>query len=141
MPALDRALALEQVDHRAVRVAEDLELDVPRPGDQPLDVDHNGTHDVVYYTDDAGLASAVAASNNPGLAKVQVSTDPNAEIIQVHPAGDGTGYYLAWFTNNDSKKVWGEKQYYYPIPVNALNLNPQLEQNPGWENGATNDGN
>lgn len=108
---------------------------------QPLDVDHDGTHDVVYYTDATGLKAAEASSNNSAMAKVQVSTDPNAEIIQVHSAGDGEGYYLAWFTNNDSKKVWGEKQYLYPIPVNALNLNPQLEQNPGWENGATNDGN
>ncbi len=108
---------------------------------QPLDVDHDGTHDVVYYTTDAGLAAAVAASNHAGMARVRVSTDPSAEIIQVHAAGDGTGYYLAWFTNNDTKKVWGPKQYFYPIPVNALNLNPQLAQNPGWEDGATNDGN
>jgi len=107
---------------------------------QPLDVDHDGTDDVVYYTDAAGLAAAIAATNNAAMAKVQVSTDPTAEIIQVHAAGDGTGYYLAWFTNNDSKKVWGEKQYLYPIPASALNLNPQLVQNPGWENGATNNG-
>lgn len=108
---------------------------------QPLDVDHDGTHDVVYYTTDAGLDAAVAASNNAGMARVRVSTDHAAEIIQVHAAGNGAGYYLAWFTNNDSKKVWGAKQYFYPIPVNALNLNPQLAQNPGWERGATNDGN
>lgn len=108
---------------------------------QPLDVDHNGSHDVIYYTDDAGLSAAEAAANNANLYKVRVSTDPGAEIIQVHAAGDGTGYHLAWFTNNDDKKVWGPKQYLYPIPVDALNQNPQMEQNPGWENGATNDGN
>jgi hypothetical protein len=108
---------------------------------QPLDVDHNGTHDVIYYTDDTGLAAGVALSNNPNLYKVKVSTDPNADIIQVHAAGNGTGYYLAWFTNNDSKKVWGPKQYLYPVPIGAINLNDNLQQNPGWENGATNDGN
>lgn len=108
---------------------------------QPLDVDHNGSHDVIYYTDNAGLAAAAALSNNPNPYKVKVSTDSNAEIIQVHPAGNGSGYYLAWYTNNDSKKVWGPKQYLYPIPVGAINLNPQLQQNPGWENGSTNDGN
>ena len=107
----------------------------------PLDVDHNGTHDVIYYTDNVGLAAAEALSNNANPYKVKVSTDPAAEIIQVHAAGNGTGYYLAWFTNNDAKKVWGPKQYFYPIPVGALNQNPQLVQNPGWENGATNDGN
>ena len=108
---------------------------------QPLDVDHDGTDDVVYYTDDAGLDAAEAVTNNADLYRVRVSTDPAAEIVQVHAADDGKGYYLAWFTNNDAKKVWGPKQYFYPIPVTALNQNPNLEQNPGWENGATNDGN
>lgn len=108
---------------------------------QPLDVDHNCTHDVIYYTDENGLAAAEALANTANLYRVRVSTNPASEIIQVHAAGDGIGYYLAWFTNNDSKKVWGPKQYLYPIPVGALNLNRQLTQNPGWENGATNDGN
>lgn len=108
---------------------------------KPLDVDHDGTDDVIYYTDDAGLNAAKQASNNPDPYEVEVSTDSKADIVQVHPAGDGKGYYLAWFTQNDSKKVWGPKQYLYPIPVDAINKNPKLEQNPGWENGATNDGN
>lgn len=107
----------------------------------PLDVDHNGTDDVIYYTDATGLSNALSQSNNSGVMKVKVSTDPNASIIQVHPAGNGIGYYLAWYTNNDSKKVWGPKQYLYPIPIDALNKNSNLVQNKGWENGATNDGN
>lgn len=108
---------------------------------QPLDVDHDGTDDVIYYTDEAGLEAAEGVANNENLYRVQVSTDPAADVIQVHAAGNGEGYHLAWFTNNDAKKVWGPKQYFYPIPVTALNQNPNLEQNPGWENGATNDGN
>ncbi|MBY5959480.1 RagB/SusD family nutrient uptake outer membrane protein [Membranicola marinus] len=108
---------------------------------KPLDVDHDGVDDVIYYTDASGLESAEDQSNNPNLYRVQVSKDPGAEIIQVHEAGDGQGYYLAWYTNNESKKVWGPKQYFFPVPVGALNNNPNLEQNPGWENGATNDGN
>lgn len=107
----------------------------------PLDVDHNGTHDVIYYTDDKGLESALAAANTTELYRVKVSKDPKADIIQVHPAKDDKGYYLAWYTNNDDKKVWGPKQYLYPIPIGAINLNHNLKQNPGWENGATNDGN
>ena len=39
MPALDRALALEQVDDVAVRVGEHLDLDVARPLDEALDVE------------------------------------------------------------------------------------------------------
>src|SRR5690625_287820 len=107
----------------------------------PLDVDHDGVDDVIYYTDDAGRAEAEKLANTTELYRVRVSKDANAEIIQVHEAGDGKGYYLAWYTNNDSKKVWGPKQYLYPIPIGAINLNKELKQNPGWENGATNDGN
>lgn len=107
----------------------------------PLDIDHDGTHDVIYYTDEAELAKADALCNNPNVYKVAVSTNPDSPLLQVHPAGDGVGYYLAWRTNEDHLKVWGSKQYLYPIPRAALNLNPNLGQNPGWENGATNDGN
>src|SRR6202043_1420435 len=39
MPALDRALALAQVDHLAVEVAEDLELDVPGLDEVLLEID------------------------------------------------------------------------------------------------------
>jgi len=70
---------------------------------------------------------------------VKVSTDPNSDEIQVKSAGS-RGYYLSWYTNKESDKVWGPKQYLYPIPVQALNENDNLEQNKGWENGATNDG-
>jgi len=108
---------------------------------KPLDVDHNGTHDVIYYTDETGLAAAESTLNNPSAYRVEVSPDPNAKIIQIHPAGNGTGYYLTWRTNEDQLKVWGPKQYFYPIPKTALNINPNLVQNKGWENGATNDGN
>ena len=37
MAALDAALALAEVDERAVRVAQDLDLDVARPRDVPLE--------------------------------------------------------------------------------------------------------
>ena len=39
VPALHRAVALEQVAHRAMAIAEHLEFDMPRPLDQPLEVD------------------------------------------------------------------------------------------------------
>ena len=42
VPALQGAVALEQVRDRAVRVGHDLHLDVPRPIDQPFDVECSG---------------------------------------------------------------------------------------------------
>lgn len=109
---------------------------------KPLDVDHDGSHDVIYYTDNNGLVTAETMANNTNLYKVRVSDNPTptTTILQVIPANDGVGYYLGWFTNKENDKVWGPKQYLYPIPIGAINLNPQLTQNPGWENGATNNG-
>ena len=33
-----------------------------------------------------------------------------------------------------SNRVWNDKLYLYPLPSDQLQLNPQLGQNPGWEN-------
>lgn len=33
-----------------------------------------------------------------------------------------------------SSRVWNDKLYLYPLPSDQLQLNPQLGQNPGWEN-------
>lgn len=38
----------------------------------------------------------------------------------------------------DIIKKWDEKKdYYYPIPTQELQLNPNLEQNPGWDSSGT----
>lgn len=31
-------------------------------------------------------------------------------------------------------RTWDDKHYLYPLPSDQLQLNPQLEQNPGWKN-------
>ncbi|MDR2774695.1 MAG: RagB/SusD family nutrient uptake outer membrane protein, partial [Tannerella sp.] len=109
-----------------------------------LDMDKNGTYDVIYYTSTDGLNAAkeaIGEADARTCATVQVSADPASPSIQIREAGNGIGYYLTWFTHNDNMKVWSDKQYYYPIPVLALTNNPNLVQNAGWGNGATNDGN
>jgi len=111
---------------------------------QPLDLDRNGTDDVIFYTSDEALEEALKDANNAALYRVRVTENPvagGASVVEVHPADNGTGYHLAWLTISDELKVWGPKQYLYPIPLSALNMNPSLGQNPGWENGARNDGN
>lgn len=35
--------------------------------------------------------------------------------------------------HSDLIRVWEDKKYYYPIPLQEIILNPNLEQNPGWE--------
>lgn len=33
----------------------------------------------------------------------------------------------------DTNRKWTEKNYLFPLPADQLQLNPNLEQNPGWE--------
>ncbi len=38
--------------------------------------------------------------------------------------------YVQAYTN---ERVFDKKYYFYPIPSNQFNLNPNLTQNPGWK--------
>jgi len=111
---------------------------------QALDVDKNGSYDVIFYTSAAELQnaqSAIGAAAAANCVNVPVTTDlSSTSNILAMAAGDGTGYYLVWDIASESRRVWGNKQYFYPLPILVLTRNPNLTQNPGWENGATNDG-
>lgn len=110
-----------------------------------LDMDNNGTPDVIYYTSEEGLENARNEIDwdkySNSCAVVAVSTDPASSNLQVHKAEKGNGYYLAWDTQNDNTRVWSNKQYLYPIPSLVMVKNPNIKQNTGWEDGASNDGN
>ena len=111
--------------------------------DKPLDLDGDGIGDAVYYTTKAKLKAALALVPETERDKVMsrvVSTDPASSDLQVH-AAPGGGYYLAWNTQEDKNRVFGKKQYLYPIPAMVMVRNPNITQNPGWENNAFNDGN
>lgn len=107
-----------------------------------LDMDSNGTPDVIYYTDDAGLASAKSKIDwdkyKSTCAVVNVSKDLTSSIVTVIP--NGTGYNLGWGTKDEKLRVFGKKQYLYPIPALVITKNGKLTQNSGWEDGASNDG-
>jgi hypothetical protein len=109
-----------------------------------LDMDNNGTPDVIYYTSGEGLEKAKSeldwAAYSSTCATVSVLTDPASANLQVRKAEKGPGYYLAWDTQNDNTRVWGNKQYLYPIPSLVMSINRNIRQNPGWEDGATNNG-
>ena len=58
---------------------------------------------------------------------------------------EGTEYELEWPGGaekqkdaegcilHESGRVWAQKNYLYPLPVDQLQLNPNLKQNPGWD--------
>lgn len=114
----------------------------------PLDLDKSGTYDVIFYTDETGLTAAKALTGNWNTAKVNCVTIKVAEgagsssqLQLVEKASNGTGYDITWDKPNENKRVWGNKQYLYPINSSVLVKNPKIVQNSGWETGGTNDGN
>jgi len=113
----------------------------------PMDLDHNGTYDVLFYDSDANLAAAKAkldwATVSKTCAPILVVGGANQlqQVKEVETGNPAAGYYLTWDTPNDYKRVFGEKQYLYPIPSLVMVKNPNITQNKGWENSASNDGN
>lgn len=81
------------------------------------DLNRDGTYDVyVHNGDDSGAPPGVVAKIN----------------INEKPLTNGTSGYLQPIPPNAPDfKV--PKDYFYPIPLEDLTLNPNLEQNPGWE--------
>lgn len=87
------------------------------------DFNNDGTPDVyVYRGDDSGAPAGATASLD---VSTKLLRDPltgkiggNSGNIVPHPN-------LGHFDQN--------RDYLYPIPIEALVLNPNLEQNPGWE--------
>ncbi|MGQ8336117.1 RagB/SusD family nutrient uptake outer membrane protein [Sunxiuqinia sp. A32] len=114
----------------------------------PIDLDQSGSYDVIFYTSTEGLNSAKDLTGDWNVAKATCATvyveegqGSSSKLQLVEEVAGAEGYYLTWDKPNDYKRVWGDKQYLYPIPASAIVKNPNISQNIGWENGATNDGN
>ncbi|HTE24449.1 RagB/SusD family nutrient uptake outer membrane protein [Flavitalea sp.] len=90
----------------------------------PLDLNEDGILDVAFYQ---GTRPSPAVA---GVTYVDVSpkigTATNSQLLR-----NGTSGELIWM--NEIKRDWTERMYYYPIPLNDLQRNPNLKQNPGWE--------
>jgi hypothetical protein len=114
----------------------------------PIDLDKSGTFDVIFYTSAAGLEAAKGLTGDWSKAKatcamvyVEEGAGSAKQLQLVEKVPGATGFYLTWDVPNEYKRVWGNKQYLYPIPSTVMVKNPKITQNSGWENGASNDGN
>lgn len=86
------------------------------PGIGQFDLDGDGKNDVWIYEGDRPAASGIQ------LLKL------GSEII----LEEGTKGNV--IVNDHIDKVFDEKRdYFYPIPIDQLELNKNLEQNPGWD--------
>ena len=113
---------------------------------EAIDLDRDGTYDVLFYDTDANLAAAKEKLDwnvvGKTCATIQIQgTNVLQRVKEVEPGNPSAGYYLTWDTPNDYKRVFGEKQYLYPIPSLVMVKNTHIVQNKGWEEGASNDGN
>lgn len=87
------------------------------PGVGEYDLDHNGSIDLVIYQGQA--PATVPGRQYQRLGELVLENGTNGGRIVNLP---------------DIIKRWDEsKDYYYPIPTQELQLNTNLQQNPGWD--------
>lgn len=90
------------------------------PGAGEYDLSGDGEIDVVLYTGD---------------------NKPDVEDAQIYKIGsditltNGESGYLDYHHNISRTAFNEERDYLYPIPINERSLNPNLTQNPGWNDG------
>ena len=89
----------------------------------PMDLNEDGILDVVFYQ---GTRPTPTLS---GVTYVDVSEKVN-NVVNSLRLKNGTSGELIWM--NEIQRKWTDKNYFYPIPLNDLQRNPNLKQNPGW---------
>jgi hypothetical protein len=88
----------------------------------PMDLNEDGILDVLFYqgTRPAAISGVTFVDVSP-----RIGTAVNSQLLK-----NGTSGELIWM--NEIPRKWNEKNYLYPIPLNDLQRNPNLKQNPGW---------
>lgn len=86
---------------------------------QPMDLNEDGTNDVLVYTGTAPTPTL------PGVLYINVSGGSQQRSLQLGDHGN-----LQWLVN--TQRAWSDKMYLYPIATSDLTVNPKLGQNPGW---------
>jgi hypothetical protein len=90
----------------------------------PLDLNEDGILDVAFFQ---GTRPTPAV---PGVTYVDVSPRIG-NAVNSQTLKNGTSGELIWM--DEIAREWNDKNYYYPIPLNDLQRNPNLGQNPGWQ--------
>lgn len=92
--------------------------------DQPIDLNEDGVDDVIFVLE---VPSPLPNVSYEFVAVGEtLNGEPNPQTLT-----NGTSGELTWLDN--VPRIWDEKRYYYPIPEEDVIMNPNLEQNPGWE--------
>lgn len=92
------------------------------PGAGEYDLSGDGKPDIILYT--SGTAKPSADS---GVLVYEIGKD-------ILLTGSNSGY--VYYHKNIARTPFNEERdYLYPIPINERSLNPNLTQNPGWDDG------
>lgn len=88
-----------------------------------IDLDHDGTTDVIFYKDGTSKPTGLPSSCTP------VAVGGNS---MMGLTGTDSGY-LTW--SDADPRTWYDdgRQYYYPIPAAAILHNKNIKQNPHWD--------
>ena len=92
----------------------------PSPGDYDLTGDN--VADVILYANGTSKPEAQAGVQVYEIGKDIMLTDDNKGYVFYHK-------------NISRTQFSQERDYLYPIPINERSLNPNLTQNPGWDDG------
>jgi hypothetical protein len=90
----------------------------------PMDLNEDGILDVAFYQ--GTRPSPVVA----GVTYVDVSATSGSGVNS-QQLKNGSFGELTWM--NEIPRKWDDRNYYYPIPLNDLQRNPNLNQNQGWQ--------
>ncbi len=90
----------------------------------PMDLNEDGILDVAFYQGTRPTPGVNGVTYVDVSAKIGNAI--NSQLLKSGSTGE-----LIWM--NEIPRKWNERNNYYPIPLNDLQRNPNLKQNPGWE--------
>ncbi|WP_301847378.1 RagB/SusD family nutrient uptake outer membrane protein, partial [uncultured Parabacteroides sp.] len=79
--------------------------------------------DICFYS----KSNPKPSSNEAGVTYVEITAKDGDNVTTYALNGDNCLVYLL-------DRQWSDHQYLYPVPKNAIDINPNLlPQNPGWD--------
>ena len=90
---------------------------------QLIDLDQNGTFDVVFYD---GNQTGPSITVPAGVAQVPIA-GKSTNFLTLTPTK-----HLEWFKAQPRNWYADNRQTFYPIPATAIVKNNNLKQNPNW---------
>ena len=97
-------------------------IHIPELG-KPFDMNGDGKNDLCFYS----KSHPKSGSNQTGVSYVEVTAEEGDNVTTYSVNKDNCLVYIL-------DREWADYKYLYPVPKNALDINPNLRpQNPGWD--------